>query len=307
MCGGYSIYMCVLDWQSIICGMMAAFITLVLIWSTIVQLCTALRTAFASDTVVVSAAVGYDLNTFKRFVVPLRKVYSGDVVLFVSNPPSDVIELCNKNRIVTRKLPPQKHLTLTEARFFGYSKVCQDYSLCFATDFRDVFFQGNPFDGVPTGYDIILSEEFSKIRIATCPYNSNWIKSCWGSGTLQQIGKNSPICAGTLMGTPRGFKELINAFVHELRLIRRFPGCVPNDQGILNFLYYTKKLSVPVLVQPRGSGVVNTVGYIQPRSTIGNYLTLDGWVKNDNGSLSAVVHQYDRFPELERVVQSLLI
>ena len=63
---------------------------------------------------------------------------------------------------------------------------------------------------------------------------------------------------------------------------------------------------MPVLVQQRGRGIVNTVGSITPRDTIGEYLNDEGRVKNDDGSISAVVHQYDRFPLLKSLLSDFI-
>ena len=37
--------------------------------------------------------------------------------------------------------------------------------------------------------------------------------------------------------------------------------CWAREQGHLNYLFYTGRLGVPALAQPRGHGAVNTVGY----------------------------------------------
>ena len=59
-----------------------------------------------------------------------------------------------------------------------------------------------------------------------------------------------------------------------------------------------------VLVEAQGHGIVNTVGYITPREDIVRHLTPDGaHVANADGSIAAVVHQYDRFPLLRKLLK----
>ena len=103
------------------------------------------------------------------------------------------------------------------------------------------------------------------------------------------------------MGTPRGFEELKKKMLSEEE---KCTGMNGQDQGRLNYLYYSQALSnVSVVAQPRGKGIVNTVGFTPP--------DLDLWiakgrVMNDDGSESAVVHQYDRHPWLDPVLAELV-
>jgi uncharacterized protein (TIGR01627 family) len=95
----------------------------------------------AKKTVIIAAAINYGVSEFKNFVSPLRKVYTGDVVIFVnSDLPESVIELCKQHNVFTRALPTGSRLGVKGNRYIGYSEVCNDYHWCFATDFRDVFF-----------------------------------------------------------------------------------------------------------------------------------------------------------------------
>lgn len=256
-------------------------------------------------TVIIAFAINYGYGTFVNFIHSLRNVYSGDVVLFVSNLSLALTTLCNTHNIITRT-PPPTTLSIVIQRFVSYASVCKDYTVCFATDFRDVFFQADPFQTIPP-YDLIFSEEFSKVKIETCPYNSKWIKGCYGASVIARIGDNPPICAGTIMGTPHGFHILTAALLREIESTYKITGCVGKtiDQGYVNYLYYTKQLNCSVVAQPRGQGIVNTVGYITPRSSITNYIRYDGYVKNTDNSISPVVHQYDRFPELVSLVARL--
>eukprot|EP00940_MAST-03C_sp_MAST-3C-sp2_P000001 g1.t1 len=258
---------------------------------------------------VVAAAMGYWYDIFRRFVVPLRRVYGGDVVIFTDDKTlqdSSIGALCRKYDVVLKKLQSSgHHLGVKRDRYTAYAKECEGHEYCFATDFRDVFFQDDPFKSIPSGYDLILAEEYKNVKIRTCPYNSDWIRTCWGDTFLNKIGDNSPICSGTIMGTPAGMEALRVAMLAEMEKSNKKRDCSARDQGHLNYLYFADKLHVPTLVEPRGTGIVNTVGYITPRSTITRYLNADGLAKNEDGSISAVVHQYDRFPQLSATLKRL--
>jgi hypothetical protein len=274
-----------------------------------------------SKTVVIAAAINYGFTEFKNFIMPLRRVYRDDVVLFI-NPdvPISVTTLCKQYNITTHPLPSGSRLGVKGNRYMGYYEVCKQYDWCFATDFRDTFFQDNPFPPALNA-DLIFFEEDKHVKMGyregrptctptvsiacTCPYNSNWIKTCWGDVFLSKIADESPICSGTIMGTPSGFAELKDKMLSEMERTSTIKGCSARDQGHLNYLYHSQKIKVRIEVQPRGEGIVNTVGYITPRGTIGEHLNSEGLVVNKDHTVSAVVHQYDRFSELKYLLNKL--
>lgn len=264
-------------------------------------------------TVIIAAAINYGISEFKNFIIPLRKVYMGDVVLFVDSKLShDVVELCKQYNIFTRVLPTGSRLGVKGNRYIGYYEVCNDYQWCLATDFRDVFFQANPFRKVPN-VDLILPGEHKHVKMGyrkdrpictpsisttcTCPYNAGWIKTCWGNDFLLSIADEIPICSGTILGTPNGFADLKDKMLAEMTRTSSKSGCTARDQGHLNYIYFAKRLDVSTIIQSQGDGIVNTVGYITPRNSINEFIN-DDFVVNNDGSVSAVVHQYDRFPAL---------
>ncbi len=255
----------------------------------------------AKKTVIIAAAIGYGIYEFKNFVIPLRKVYTGDVILFVNAKlPSDVVELCKQHNIFTRALPTGSRLGVKGNRYIGYAEVCNNYQWCFATDFRDVFFQSDPFHNVPSA-DLILFEEHRRHSIGTCPYNSNWIRSCWGNTFLASVSSKPILCSGTIMGTPIGFAQLKDEMLSEMSKTSTLQ-CSARDQGHLNYLYYAHKIRATV--QKQGYGIVNTVGY-DTDEKIQKY-TSAGAVLQYDGSISPVVHQYDRFQALQNMLQVLL-
>ena len=121
------------------------------------------------------------------------------------------------------------------------------------------------------------------------------------------IGFERPVCAGALLMTPRGMEAFYDYLCQSLWR----PGAGPeasarlcNDQGALNVWVYHDHAqgphrNVPLLVQRRGvSMVVNHVGQVLPRSRITDYRSAEGYVLNDDGTRSPVVHQHTRFRPL---------
>ena len=251
--------------------------------------------------VVMSFALGYEARQFRKFVLPLRKHFSGDIILWVDDSiASSVIELAQEYSV---KLKVYKRSTGTNMifdRFKVYQIECRKYAgYCLAADFRDSFFQRNPFDQTYDS-DIILSAESSSMSIGICPFNSRWIKECYGTEVLQRLRNSTIICAGTVLANSKGFELLAKTmFAHANKY-----GAQCNDQGVLNAAYYMGAFSNHAIVQKQGLGVINTVGhlasgYVEAHITSGVFV-------NDDGQIPALVHQYDRFPKLEELVDRLI-
>ncbi len=259
-----------------------------------------------SDNVVLTVAIGYGFKAFKDFILPLRSHFHGDIIVLVQeNINTTIKELCEEQNITlvsTRKLD-----NIAVRRFSWYAKMCEGYpGYCLTTDFRDVYFQGNPFHNVPD-VDLLLSEEAHVETIASCYYNSNWIRRCYGNAALEQIGNNAVLCSGVLMGNANGFNQLSQVF-DAFSKNSSHQSCLHiygMDQGILNYIWYTHRLNgLKVAVQQQGEGIVNTVGII-PKQNITQYLNIKGFVINKDESISAIVHQYDRFQVLINTYHNL--
>ena len=266
---------------------------------------------------VLTSAEGYDARVILVFVKSLRSVYAGDFTLLVPNGAEVPTDLKSLTREFSIKLAFVNKVTrygLRTDRYLAYADECGvSYSLCFAADARDVYFQRDPFSGLSHIADLTLSREDSRIRFTPdtlplcskgvqtechCRYNRKWIQSCWGSRFVDSLQHQTPICSGTIMGTPQGFRMLRSAMVDLMDSTSKLPLCSARDQGHLNFLYYTNRLR-NVTVEARGRGIVNTVGYL---TNEGIDRLFDGSVvRNEDGSVSAVIHQYDRFQKLVEV------
>lgn len=214
---------------------------------------------------------------------------------------------CDEMKVIRKPVPSGSHIGIRGGRYVGYEQVCKEYDWCFATDFRDVYFQADPFKSISKNnkYDIILPEEDRHVTIGSCPHNKGWIGSCWPT-LLQNISREHIICSGTIFATPSGMKRLKEAMMSELDVSSKKKGCLARDQGHLNFLFYSHRLGDRVLVQRRGNGIVNTVGQIRPRNTIINYMDEKGHILNEDKTISAVIHQYDRFPAIVESLSEML-
>ncbi len=146
----------------------------------------------SSDNVVMSVSLGYGLEIFKAFILPLRNHYHGDVIILTTPDINSTIrEFCHRHKVQLVPNMTVKHLGLFLAeRFAWYKDVCQRYTgYCLAIDVRDVFFQANPFKNMRPDIDLVLSEESRSQTIKSEKWNNMWMSGCYGNNTLEQIGK----------------------------------------------------------------------------------------------------------------------
>ena len=281
-----------------------------------------------SSTMVMGLVWHYQLDVMSRFIDSLRRHYSGDVLMLLPwKPPAGIRSAFAAARVTEVPVPPIGDIAVE--RFRDYARVCvEPYQLCLASDVRDVFFQADPFAsmlGVSDGRggvaspDLLLSEEV--LQIGECPHNSQWIHNGWGPEELRAIGNHSVINSGVVIGSPRGLRKLADlmpatrphVMAKSASRFRRplFGGWW--DQPTLEYLARhddgSKLAGLRVVHQPRGRGVVNTIGvfggyFMRKRPELNamafasQHMDHRGIVLNDDGTPSAIVHQYDRLERL---------
>lgn len=249
--------------------------------------------------VVLSFAIGYDQIDFEKFIIPLRLCFDGDIVLWMDQI-EPFMEASKTYRVSLRKYTARTGQNMIFDRFLAFKEECNRYDgYCLAADFRDTFFQANPFLQTFAS-KIVLSAESSAVKIGQCPHNSAWVESCWGSAVLKDLYNSTPICAGTIVADAEGFSLLVDTMLSFSEA--RGGNC--NDQGALNVVYYTGALRGSAVVQRQGAGVVNTVGYLSA-TYIEQHIVNDQLV-NDDGRPSPVVHQYDRLSSLQKLLSRRL-
>jgi hypothetical protein len=190
-------------------------------------------------------------------------------------------------------------------------------------DVRDSYFQSDPFTfmqapgSVSDGgkrHQFHVFNGVESFPIADCGWNSGWVKSCFGNTVLQDIGHKRIICSGVSVGTfdavlkyLRIMNDIIVGTPQQAAPVAQFPSCERNgvDQGVHNVLVHTGALEhlqlkawgqaeSPVAnMQARMASIECTNS---PSATGKRKCT----VKNKAGAQVAVVHQYDRFPDLQQ-------
>lgn len=298
---------------------------------------TSVMAVLPSRKLVMGIAIGYPLHIYQIFLGTLRATsYTGDITLVVGpNTSAAILTLCAEQQAKVRdaaslglslQASSQSRNHLQIMRYQTYMQLClaSQHNFCLATDFRDVFFQRDPFSsfhesmGAQNRPALVLSLEHSNMTTTDEGVNSYWLRVCKGANH-SIIGKPI-ICSGTIYGTPAGFAALGHAFA-STRCNGYREGI---DQAVLNWLVHAPAHSEPgghvesphssmvrmgdvavsVTLQVRGTGAVNSLwGYSRTNATSAEMIdqgigSLDGIVRNVNGKPSPVVHQFDRMVQL---------
>lgn len=196
-----------------------------------------------------------------------------------------------------------------ELRYYMYNQWSRVFdhpdSRVFVTDVRDVFFQANPFDSLywnesAVGTELFFFEE--PVPISGSKFNSDWIKACFGKDVLNQIEMQTVLCSGTSAGSPRAIQNYTATMVTEMALPSRKNCRNPiHDQSFHNFLYYTNRFGYPAHLFAQGEGPAINLA-IEPSYAYFENAT----VLNKDGNPAALVHQYDRQPQVLDVLRRFM-
>jgi hypothetical protein len=215
---------------------------------------------------------------------------------------------------------PRPARTVAVTRYEIYWLMLLNYNTdrwMLLVDSRDTYFQSNPFAAVPrktdpTGNSGLLyfyGENAESTRIGLSKMNSKWLTNAYGEFVANCLKDKPIICSGATMGEQVALETYLRAMVAESDDTQVV--IVGADQGFHNFLYYSHKLRNAnaihsIVVFDQGTGIVNNMGAMRTKDLKewGNgkiYEETDEpngkkgvRVLNWDGSVSPVVHQYDR-------------
>jgi hypothetical protein len=100
---------------------------------------------------------------------------------------------------------------------------------------------------------------------------------------------------GTILGTRAGVTHYLNKMDSECW--KRMPPIGYRHVALHNYLLW-KGAFQPVEMSPNGSGPFITLGNCQ-----GYNLNKEGQIVGKDGHIPAIVHQYNRFPELAQLIR----
>ena len=247
---------------------------------------------------IIGAIHNYSLDVVLPFFQSL--IYSDfknyDIVIFVRKV-SEILKACLKNFGVFIYEIPEKYnnipvINLRWKMYIDFLNQNKDkYNLIFSSDIRDTFFQKAIFK--------FYEKQGSFLGVAiedgtlNNDKNKKWIIDFVGNQKYQMIKNERIICIGTIWGSVDKFLDFSNIFWKNLI---SNPNSI--EQGICNYLFYYEKIFKDCLVKSDNYGPVMTIGL-----TKRDILKLDSNnnLLNFKGEVAAVVHQYDRKPDIVNI------
>lgn len=206
----------------------------------------------------------------------------------------------------------------------GYYSKQFDYIL--SLDIRDSVFQTDPFTlfledqySPPKleGRNSTLGEEDSRlwvfgenrnIPISSCTWNTNWIKDCFSERIYNLIKTQPIVCSGISMGSTIRMMDYFNKMSQIMLnnfpcISNGFPKCERNgvDQGVHNVLVHLDYLA-PVTVQYQETFPIVNLQSTPELMVHFPSEVVDAIRMTKLKRKYAVVHQYDRDPNFQKVL-----
>eukprot|EP01037_Dinobryon_pediforme_P021333 gene21333-22171_t len=218
-----------------------------------------------------------------------RRVFSGDIVIALEADSEglneELKEILRYYRAVVYLLPNDLCSKATTSIFCGsaeervpasvfrfyffemWAAMYPDNSLLLITDFRDVFFQADPFSfkteqWLPD-YQLAVFQEFHpNMVIDRCRFNRVMMSECFGDESLRSLGHQIIVSSGATMGT----KDAILVWTRHMTLVR----------SRLVYGNKLRQLGVRIKLFSQGEGAVNSVGGLLPNTVGATGNTSDG-------------------------------
>ncbi len=247
---------------------------------------------------IMALACNYPKVYYQRFVGSLRKFgYDEDIVLAVSpieKMKPGVENYLKETNVVAYgfdvdcqgpdncKLKddflgypdPRPYRTFANIRYALYEYWLRHYSensYVLILDFRDTFFQANPFQLYGSyssrkepKYELhMYAENYEVKNIGICVFNSMWIKVCFGKDALQKLKQNPVICSGSTLGSYPAVHHYVRTMLQSMDSVKCWLKGIESDQGYQNYLFYNGHFNTAMgnaTLFQQGYGVVNTIG-----------------------------------------------
>lgn len=291
--------------------------------------------------IIVTIATGYtEVDEYRPFISSLRRTGATcPVFIGITDGPEyeSVRTYLLDNAVNYFPVPPitPGHKVVNGYRFEQYRQWLDGIPFRYALiiDLRDAYFQRDPFlraDDFMHDSDLYLMSEFRFLTIGNHPNGMNyaWVRDAFGTPAADAIADEVILNSGAILGRKTAVLQLVN----EIARVTSRQNYAFADQGTLNYLAHTGRLNHcgRIRIARAGLSLVNNCGFTEidllrqtrpmsaaeeeaiafiPRDASGRLKLCrdaEGWVLDDDGTVSHVVHQYDRcLPEMDEFVSCL--
>ena len=258
---------------------------------------------------VLGAAVGFRADQVRTFVESLRASgYRGDVVILVGLRDFALARYL-KSRGVTAKRTwfiRRFHGPIHAYRFELFASVLRasagKYDRVLVSDVRDVVFQAHPFAGITSEACHFFLEGDNR-TIGNEPTNMVYMRSFLPPAEVEQIAPSRISCCGVVLGGGAAMTAYLTRMAAELAAVplkvRRKIGADTAFHNRMAHLPARTSTPIPVVLVENNVHVA-TMG-IEPASSYRS--EPGGTIRTLEGHLPAILHQYDRLPEIKTPVE----
>jgi hypothetical protein len=255
---------------------------------------------------VLGAAVGFTADQVRVFVESLRASgYAGDVLMLVGLTDFALVDYLRKHKVTPKRtwFIRRFHGPIHAYRFQLFAqalKARQDrYDQVLLTDVRDVAFQAHPFGGIDSPACHFFLEGDNR-TIGNEPTNMVYMRSFLPPEEVRQLEPCRISCCGVVVGgmsAMTAYLSRMNADLASVPLgVRRKIGA---DTALHNRMGHLGT-DLPVRMVENNVHVA-TMG-IEPLSAY--RIGTDKIIRTVAGAVPAILHQYDRIPEIKQPVEA---
>jgi hypothetical protein len=244
---------------------------------------------------------GYGAAAAGPFLRSLRASgCAAEVVLFLhANPPGTAALLeadsARTEHVLLDDVPAMRSYNVARyAEFAAHLAGRADVGRVLLTDVRDVVFQRDPF-GLALDGPLHLFLEHPAKAVGQCIWTSSWIRYRYGDAALPPLAERPIVCSGVVLGDAAAVCAYVRVVAAQLPPALRANNYMAGyDQGVVNVLCHGGRFPAATLHAWHDTPVLH-LGNAPPGSVA---CDARGEVVNDAGAPAAIVHQYDRHPEL---------
>ena len=190
-------------------------------------------------------------------------------------------------------------LSYVFARHFYHVQLLQEIAdtteAVLLADVRDVVFEGDIFKHLGEG--LLMGAEPQRMRDSA--WNMRSMLRIRTDEDVMHLLDKQVLCAGVILGSLAHVQAYVKAMIQEIAANLRHVAMRKGDQGIHNLVVWTERVGLPIEVSVNGKGPIWTIGLLDD-TDLGR-LGLNGKHESPDHHAPAIIHQYDRHPQLNQL------
>ncbi len=263
----------------------------------------------AKKNLIIGGFTNYGINELRPWVLSAKEVVEPDdhIVLVYGNASQETLTWLDEQGILLVPMMQVNNVPIHVMRFlsiYAYLRSFHnDYEYVVTTDVKDVYFQTNPFTFL-TGRKLVVASEGLKYKDE--PWGNENLFQAYGSFVYDEFKENEIFNVGTFGGKSEYVKDMVfHIFTNGIN--RPIPIV---DQAVFNVLLNTqpfKDIATKTIQWAAELGTImdpSKIASFRPNLIFAEPVFEDGLLKDVNGHIFPIVHQYDRVPVLKSFVMN---